>query len=177
MPVQPYLELVLILLVVSTAITDLVSRRIPNRMLLGAWLCVLPLQSLSATPGAALLACLGGATAGFLMFLPLYLLRGMAAGDVKLMATVGAFVGPLGAFHIALLSWCIGGIIALLIIACKGSIRTALGNMHDLLRPLWMRVVGLPAATEPMRQPSVGMMPYGVAIALGTMTLLISHHA
>jgi prepilin peptidase CpaA len=156
MNVQPYLELSLLLLVLFAAINDLVSRRIPNYLLLVAWVGVLPLQLLSADPAGGLAACLGGAVTGFAIFMPLYLLRGMAAGDVKLMATVGAFVGPADAFSIAMLSWCAGGVMALLIIVAKGRLRAAFANVGDLLRPLLMRAARMPAVDEPMRQPSVG---------------------
>jgi prepilin peptidase CpaA len=176
MNIQPCLDLLLILLVVTAAINDLVSRRIPNSLLLVGWLCVLPLQMLGPAPATALAACLGGALAGFAIFLPLYLMRGMAAGDVKLMATVGAFVGPASAFSIAMLSWCAGGVMALLIIVFQGRLRVAFANVGDLLRPLLMRAARMPAATEPMRQPSVGSMPYGLAIAVGTMAVVGSRY-
>jgi prepilin peptidase CpaA len=175
MNVQPYLQLLLLLLVVSAAINDLLSRRIPNRLLLAAWMCVLPLQVMSAAPGAALATSLAGALTGLAVFLPLYLMRGMAAGDVKLMATVGAFVDPASTFYIAMASWCAGGVMALLIIAFKGRLRTALANLGDLLRPLRMWVARIPAVAEPMRQPSVGSMPYGLAIAIGTLVWLATH--
>jgi prepilin peptidase CpaA len=177
MNVQPYLELSLLLLVAAAAINDLVSRRIPNSLLLVGWLCVLPLHILSVAPGSALAASLGGTVTGFAIFLPLYLLRGMAAGDVKLMATVGAFVGPADAFSIAIMSWCAGGVMALLIIVARGRLRAAFANVGDLLRPLLMRAARMPAVTEPMRQPSVGSMPYGLAIAVGTIALLLNRHA
>jgi prepilin peptidase CpaA len=176
MNVQPYLELSLLLLVLLAAINDLVSRRIPNYLLLAGWLSVVPLQLMSAAPAGALAASLGGGLTGFAIFLPLYLLRGMAAGDVKLMATVGAFVGPADAFSIAVLSWCAGGVMALLIIVAKGRVRAAFANVGDLLRPLLMRAARMPAADQPMRQPSVGSMPYGLAIGLGTVAVLLGRH-
>jgi prepilin peptidase CpaA len=172
-PVQPYLDLSLLLLVVAAAVNDLASRRIPNRLLLAGWVLALPLHALSAAPGAGLAGSLSGAAVGLLLFLPLYLMRGMAAGDVKLMATVGAFAGPALAFQIAILTWCVGGLMALAIIVAKGRVRSAFRNVLDLLLPLLMRVPGLPAAPT-LRQPSVGSMPYGVAIAAGTVLVLVA---
>ncbi|HEX9173259.1 MAG TPA: prepilin peptidase [Telluria sp.] len=176
MTVQPFLEAALLLLVVVAAVNDLASRRIPNRLLLAGWLCALPLYLLGPAPAAALAAALGGAVLGLMIFLPFYLLRGMAAGDVKLMATVGFFVGPAATFEIAILSWCAGGVMALVIIVCKGSLRTAFCNVRDLLRPLLMRAVGIPAASVPMGQPSVGSMPYGLAITIATIVWLTSSY-
>lgn len=176
MPVEAILELALLALVTTAAIVDLAQRRIPNVLLLTGWMVAIPLHLLSAGPGSALLGALAGALCGLLVFLPLYLLRGMAAGDVKMMATVGLFVGPYDALQVAVITCCIGGVMALAIIVGKGRLRMAMANVGDLLRPLWMRTLGMPAVTEPMRQASVGGMPYGLAIALATLFLVFIRH-
>ena len=176
-PVQTLLDIALLALVVAAATVDLARRRIPNVLLLTGWAIALPLHLLSPEPGAALLGALAGALCGLLIFIPLYLLRGMAAGDVKMMATVGLFVGPWDALQVAVLTWCAGGVMALAILASKGRMRRAVANVGDLLRPLWMRARGIPAVAEPMRQPSVGGMPYGLAIAVATLALLYMHRA
>jgi prepilin peptidase CpaA len=156
--------------------TDLARRRIPNKLLLAGWLAALPLLLVSPQPGAALAGALAGALCGLLVFLPLYLLRGMAAGDVKMMASVGLFVGPYDALQVAVIACCAGGVMAVAMIVWQGRIGTALANIGDLLRPLWMRALGMPAVAEPMRHPSVGNMPYGLAIAVATLVLLILRH-
>jgi len=176
MPAQTVLELVLLLMVCAAATVDLARRRIPNMLLLAGWGAALPLHLMAPEPGTALLGALAGALCGFLLFLPLYLLRGMAAGDVKMMATVGLFVGPYSALEVGVLTWCVGGVMALVIIVSKGRVRIALENVGDLLRPLWMRSLGMPAATEPMRQASAGNMPYGLAIAIATMAMVLLRH-
>lgn len=176
MHVETVLELVLLALVTAAALVDLAQRRIPNLLLLVGWVSALPLQLLSPHPAPALLAALTGAVFGFLLFLPLYLLRGMAAGDVKMMATVGLFIGPYDTLQVAVMAWCAGGVMALAIIVGKGQVRRAVANFGDLLRPMWMRARGVPAVAEPMRQPSVGGMPYGLAIAAATMILLYMRH-
>ena len=176
MPVQALLELALLALVTAAAVVDLARRRIPNVLLLTGWMVAIPLQLACGQPGAALLGALAGAVCGLLLFLPLYLLRGMAAGDVKMMATVGLFVGPYDAVQVAVITCCVGGVMALVIIVGKGRLRVALANVGDLLRPLWMRALGLPAVAEPMRKPSVGGMPYGLAIAVATLLMLWLRH-
>jgi prepilin peptidase CpaA len=176
MPVQACLEFSMLVLVTAAALSDLATRRIPNMLLLLAWMVALPLRAASGAPGAALADSLLGAATGLLLFLPLYLLRGMAAGDVKLMATVGAFAGPAVAFQIVVMTWCAGGAMALVLLVCRGRMRAALANLGGLLRPLLMRAAGIPAVAEPPARPSVGSMPYGLAIALGTMFVLWSRH-
>lgn len=177
MPVQTLLELTLLAMVATAAATDLAQRRIPNVLLLAGWMMAVPLHLLSPQPAVALLGALTGAGLGFLLFLPLYLLRGMAAGDVKMMATVGLFVGPSDALQVAAYTWCVGGMMTLAIIIGKGHARRAFANIGDLLRPMWMRALGMPAVAEPMRQQSVGGMPYGLAIAAATLILLFMRHS
>ncbi|MGH8853579.1 MAG: A24 family peptidase [Telluria sp.] len=173
MLVAPYLDTLLLLMVAAAAINDLASRRIPNLLLLSGLVAALALHLLSPNPAAALLSCLGGAAAGLALFLPFYLARGMAAGDVKMMATVGAFTGPLAALHIAILSWCAGGVMALAIIICRGRLRLALANLWAIVRPAMLRLPAAPAAGR----ESAGSMPYGVAIAAATIYVVMGRYA
>lgn len=173
MLVASYLDTLLLLLVAAAAINDLSSRRIPNLLLLGGLAGALVLHALSPDPGQALLKSLGGAVTGLLVFMPFYLLRGMAAGDVKMMATVGAFTGPVVALQIAILAWCAGGLMALAVLLYRGRLGLALANLWDIVRPVLLRLPAAPAAAR----ESAGSMPYGLAIAAGTIYLLIGRYA
>lgn len=62
-------------------------------------------------PGAAY--AVGGAAAGFAVFLVFYLLGGMGGGDVKLMAGFGALLGAGRLLEAALWTAGVGGLIAL----------------------------------------------------------------
>lgn len=170
MVVAAYLDTLLLLLVVAAAINDLASRRIPNLLLLSGLSAALVLHALSLEPGRALLACFAGAAVGLLIFLPFYLVRGMAAGDVKMMATVGAFVGPAAALHIAVLAWCAGGVMALGYIIVKGRLGPVLANLWSVVRQAALRLPAVPSEAH----ASIGSMPYGVAIAAGTIYFLMS---
>jgi prepilin peptidase CpaA len=172
MPVHTALDVSLLVLVTLAAVNDLASRRIPNRLLLLAWAVALPLQG--ALGAGALLDALAGGACGMLLFLPLYLLGGMAAGDVKLMATVGAFVGAAGALQIAVLAWCAGGVMALAMVIGRGHVRAVLANLRGLIGLLLMRTAGIPVASTAASTSSVGGMPYGLAIAAATMFLVWS---
>ena len=169
MPIEHYLATALLLLVSMAAVNDLATRRIPNRLLLAGLACALGLRLLSADPVQGLLVSLGGCATGLAIFLPFYLLRGMAAGDVKLMAVVGAFVGPEHAFTIAMLSWCVGGVMALGVLLLRGRMRLALGNLKSILTHFMVPGAALAAPV----QESAGALPYGVAIAAGTMVFLL----
>jgi prepilin peptidase CpaA len=177
MHVPVFLDMWLLTLAGLAAANDLSTRRIPNRLLLCGMGGAMILHLSSAAPLSGVLFGLAGAVTGLLVFLPLYCLRGMAAGDVKFMATVGAFSAPMETLHIAVFSVCAGGVLALLIVIAQGRLGAALANVRGLLRPWLMRAAGLPAVAEPMPGPSVGNMPYGVAIACGTAFVVARHYA
>jgi len=175
MPIATWLDLLLLVLVVSAAVIDLAIRKIPNRLLLGGWCAALVLHCYAAAPATAIGQALGGAAVGFAMFLPLYALRGMAAGDVKLMATVGLFLGPSETFHACILAWCAGGLMALAVLLATGRWRIAYTNMRNLLLPLLLRMAPI-TPDDASARPSAGSMPYGLAIALSTLWLLVQRH-
>ena len=163
MQIEQYRDTLLLLMVSIAAVNDLATRRIPNRLLLAGLAGALLLHGLSAEPGTVLLSALGGMLLGLVIFLPFYLVRGMAAGDVKMMAVVGFFTGPTEAFQIAVFTWCAGGVMALLLIVLRSRLRLAFVNVGDLL------------SGKALPQ-SAGSMPYGVAIALGTIVVLVTHY-
>jgi prepilin peptidase CpaA len=176
MTLQISLELSLVALLLVACCYDLAQRRIPNRLLACGLLCTLGLHLVAGAAMALLSTVLAGFMTGLLMFLPLYIVRAMAAGDVKLMATVGAFCGPLLTFQIGLATYCCGGLLALAIVVWRGKARTAALNVGALLRPMLWRMTGMPLVAEPMPAPSVGGMPYALAIALGAFLMLALGH-
>ena len=163
MQIEQYRDTLLLLMVSIAAVNDLATRRIPNRLLLAGLGGALLLHGLSAEPGVALLSALGGMLLGLAIFLPFYLVRGMAAGDVKMMGVVGFFTGPTEAFQIAIFTWCAGGVMALLLILLRGRLRQTFVNVGHLL-------------SGTVLPQSAGAMPYGVAIALGTIVVLVTHY-
>jgi prepilin peptidase CpaA len=172
MPTQTMLDLALIALLLLACVFDLRQRRIPN-LLIGAGLLLAALLHLTLGPPLALLTvALGGCALGLVMFLPLYLLGGMAAGDVKLMATVGAFLGPASVFQASLATYVCGGLLALVIVLCKRRAGDAFANALALLHPLLLRFYGVRLGADAQPVPSVGGMPYALAITLGTLAVL-----
>ena len=169
---QMYLDGFLIVLVLTAALKDLAVRKIPNRLVLCGLSGAGVLHLVSGNPLNILSIGLAGAAVGLVIFLPLYCLRGMAAGDVKQMAMTGAFTGPILSFEIALAAYCAGGVMALVIVIANGRWRDLAVNLRALLRPLYMRIAGIPTAKEGMPRQSVGGIPYGLAIAAATCLML-----
>jgi prepilin peptidase CpaA len=170
---EQYLPVALLLLVCVAAVNDIATRRIPNRLLLAGLACAFLLHLGATNPGIGLLRAIEGMATGLAVFLPLYLLRGMAAGDVKMMAVVGAFAGPGATFEIAVLTWCAGGVMALLMVLLRRRSRVVLDNLRIMLFRGMTNRAGLATLAQ---QTSAGSMPYGVAIAAGTIVTLIRHY-
>lgn len=175
MPIASWLDLLLLVLVVAAAIHDLAVRKIPNKLLLAGCIGALGLYLSGPTPAADLRSAFGGAAIGFALFLPLYVVRGMAAGDVKMMATVGLFLGPSETVHACVLAWCMGGLMALVMLLVTGRWRIAYTNIRNIVLPLLLRTAPVAPGSNPSR-PSAGSMPYGLAIALSTIWLLAQRH-
>ena len=105
----PVVILILVLLV--AVVTDLHSSRIPNWLTFSAMGFALAGHAwLNSVDG--LLFSLAGLGTGLGLFFLFYLAGGIGAGDVKLMAAIGAFVGVYGVLSCAWLAMIIGGIYA-----------------------------------------------------------------
>jgi len=105
--------LILIALVLGIAIfTDLRSGRIPNSLTFSVMaLSLIVHAGIGGLEGV--LFSLAGLSTGFGLFILVYLIGGMGAGDVKLMAAVGSILGTSGALVSGILAIVVGGIYAL----------------------------------------------------------------
>ncbi|WP_179400620.1 A24 family peptidase [Burkholderia guangdongensis] len=173
-PVPPHpVPLCVTALVLVAASTDITSRRIPNRLVAVGLAGALIAQCVLHGVASGAFEWFAGAATGFALLLPLYLLRGMAAGDVKLMLAIGAWVGPWMVACIVLATCVAGGVGAIAVTIWRGSMRRMLGNVRHLLRrALAGQSTSRAAISEQMT--SVGSLPYGVAIAAGTLAMLFA---
>jgi len=81
------------ILLTLACFTDLRTRRIPNVLTFSAAAGAL-LFHLATGGWSAAGSSLAGLFLGALLFFPMFALRGMGAGDVKLLAAIGAWLGP-----------------------------------------------------------------------------------
>ncbi|NLP61713.1 A24 family peptidase [Paraburkholderia sacchari] len=174
LPPQP-VPLCVIALVILAASTDIVSRRIPNLLIMLGLVSALAVQIAlrGALSGSAI--WLSGAATGFALLLPFYLLRGMAAGDVKLLMMLGAWLGAAATVDIAVNTFIIGGVWSLGVALMRGRLVRLIGNVAALLAGSgrFMRAPGLSPGVQVARE-SVGSIPYGVAIGAGTVAALFA---
>ena len=103
---------VLVALLLLAAVIDWRTYRIPNWLTVSGMVVGLLYNSIGPSPASGFWLALAGLGVGLVMLLPLYVLRVMGAGDVKLMAMVGAFLAVPGVIYAALYSLIAGGIVA-----------------------------------------------------------------
>ncbi|WP_434033131.1 A24 family peptidase [Cupriavidus sp. a3] len=158
-------------IVLTAAAIDLDRRRIPNWLTFGAWIAALPVQMTIHGIAAGSLTWLYGWLVGLALFLPFYLLRGMAAGDVKLLAAVGAWLGATMIVNVALATCVIGGVWALVQLLIT---RQTLVTFSRVSYMLSMAIQRRARPVQPEAESSAGSIPYGVAIAAGTLAMLFA---
>jgi prepilin peptidase CpaA len=162
--------LCILVLAGGAAYSDLRTRRIPNALVLAGLAAALPVQWSAHHGSAGLWQALAGCATGVAVLLPFYLLRAFGAGDVKLMGALGALGGASMVLSIALATFVIGGIGSLALIAARRQWRTAGESLFVLAAGLVQP--GMRAA----QGTALGRLPYGVAIALGALVVVIVSH-
>ncbi len=154
------------------ATIDMRSNRIPNWLTYGA--LVLALGCRAALGGWR---SLGQGIVGLLIgggiFFVFFIVHGMGAGDVKLMAAVGAWVGQHQTVQVLIATAFAGGALAVFYMVFYKQVGRTFRNLASLLRhPL--RYSGLPQEESGLQRPQSLRVPYGLAIALGTVFALLS---
>jgi prepilin peptidase CpaA len=167
------LMMVLIAIVVVAAIYDLRFRRIPNWLNLSGVILGLGLNTFFFARSGFIGAVLGIGCA-LVVYVPLYLVRGMGAGDVKLMAAVGAIAGPLNWFGIFIATALLGGMVSILFVALKRRFHETLLNLALIVSELCrFRMPSKSNSQLDVRDPKAVGMPHGTLIALGAVAFLI----
>ena len=165
------LLIVLILLLTLAVITDSRTHKIPNTLVLFGLMTSL-LGQTWLLQGVGALNWLLGVGVAFAGFMPLYLTRGMAAGDVKLMMVVGGFLGYPLIITALVSTYIAGGLLAIIYVVFKGQISPLLQNLRAMLYGFFIKITTGVSVENTGLHNSVGHMPYALAIALGTISTL-----
>lgn len=115
-----------------------------------------------------------GAGVGLLCLLPLYSIGGMGAGDVKLMAGLGAWVGPSVTIAAFVASAVVGGLMALWMVVRRRSFARHYDNF-------WMLLLEFARVRNPRelsriaadRKPQMLLLPYGIPICIGSIAYFL----
>ncbi len=163
------IRLTLSVVVLVAAIIDLRSRRIPNWLTLPA----LPLGiTEQALYGEGIWQGVLGALAGFIALFPIFAAGGGGAGDVKLFASVGAFIGLRHLLPVFVLVALCGGVAAVFVAWRAGALRRVAASTASLLGSmLRLRWTELKQKSD-LQQPGRLRLAYGAVIAAGTLLFL-----
>lgn len=165
----------LVVLLVAAAVIDYRTFRIPNWLTLGGTCLALALAALLSKNGSTtLLLALGGLATGFVVMLPLYAVKVMGAGDVKLMAMAGAFLGMPDTLHAVLYTFITGGVAALAFAISHRVGKRMAANVRDMVQSMaFAAIAGKVPGQGASTVASVGRLPYGVSIAVGTIAYVL----
>ena len=167
------LNIALIALVLVAAAYDLRFRRIPNWLNLSGMIIGFGLN-IFFFGGHGLRAASLGFLCALLAYLPLYLIRGMGAGDVKLMAAVGAIAGPSNWLGIFLATAIAGGIVSVVVIALKKRFHQTFWNLAVIgVQLLQFRAPSSAEERLDIRHSDALRLPHGAVIATGCVTFLL----
>ena len=110
-----------------------------------------------------------GMCVGLLCLLPLYAVGGMGAGDVKLMAGIGAWVGATTTWHAFCVSVVVGAVMAVAMAWRRGKLGHHFTNFMIIWNE-WMSVRDPRklSAIAAERKPSMLLLPYGIPICIGS---------
>jgi len=148
---------------------DVRTRKIPNWLTGPAFLIALIVRWSMVGPGDALSGLVGGLIAGGLLF-PGWMVGFTGAGDVKLMAAVGAWLGYPGGLLAALVALIAGGLIAILVAVRRGDLIQSVKRAGMLGLALLARGGG---AAVPRPAASGARFPFAPAILVGALYVLM----
>ena len=161
---------ILFALLAIASITDYRTYKIPNWLTAGGIIFGLVYSVfVPFSRDFGFLWSLGGLMLGFFVMLPCYVLKIMGAGDVKLMAMVGAFLGVDDCLRAIICSFIVGGIAALGFALFNKAMTRMLQNVKDITQAMMFSVVGgFKPDLRITANQSIGKMPYGICISIGT---------
>lgn len=164
---EKYFFMGAVLVALLGAISDVRSARLPNRLTYSAVLAALVLRAAFGGWAGLKSGLLGIAIAGGI-FCVLYVMGAMGGGDMKMMAAVGAWIGRTHILTVLIVIALAGGVLALVsIIVNRNLIQTARNAVRLVL---FRFTAGLePHPEMNVQAPGSRRVPFGVAIAMGTL--------
>jgi len=161
----------LMIVLLIAVVTDLRSSRIPNWLTFPAMGFALAGHAWLGSMHGVLFS-LAGLGTGLGLFFLIYLAGGIGAGDVKLMAAIGAFVGVYGVLSCAWLAMMVGGVYAIAAMCYQWGLARA--GQRLVYAAYGAVLVGGSAWTRELGLPF--KLRYGLAIAGGTLLFQLGLH-
>jgi prepilin peptidase CpaA len=162
---------IFVALLLAACVTDIRSRRIPNKLVLVLLLCGFVSSLVFRPTMLTLVWATASLLLGFAIWIPFYLLRMLGAGDVKLFAAASVWLTPVAVAEAALASALIGGALAIVwLVRAHGLRFTVVRLSHAVQQP---RILRDPVPTDSRDR----RVPYGVAMAAGLIVTALRMYA
>ena len=172
----PAANVVVLIGVAITAVTDLWKFKVYNLLTLPLLCTGLFYHGFVGGTGE-FTGSLLGALFGFTVLVPFYCMGGMGAGDVKLMAAVGAWLGMPQTFAVFIASSLAAGCYALYLIIAHGKVTETYVNFKILWHRL--RAIGRYLGAEDNVEAAVSradrasrLIPFAAMVAIGVLARL-----
>ncbi len=127
---SPSLDAAVVVIGAAACVTDFRSRRIPNVLTFGAFAAAVVFGAVDGGWSRRGVEPCGLGDRLRRCFMPWFLLGGMGAGDVKLLAALGAWAGPTLAVWMALYAGIAGGVFAVVVSLARG-------YLGEMFRNVW----------------------------------------
>jgi prepilin peptidase CpaA len=165
-----YQQHIAVLVALAACVTDVRTRRIPNVLTFGAAAAAIAAHGwLEGVEGLS--TSVAGWLVGAMLFFPLFALRGMGAGDVKLLAAIGAWLGPWPTVMVAFYTTLAGGVMAVAVALHAGYLRQALRNLM-LLSRFWVTVGLKPLEDLTLEHAQAPRLAYAAPVLAGLLVKL-----
>ena len=154
---------------------DYKDRKVPNW--LNASLALAGLAAQTAYFGTHGLAMgFAGLLVGFGVLIIPWAMHGMGAGDVKLMAAIGAWFGPWMCLIAFVVGALVGGVIAVVMIASQRKWAFARSNMQTMMAKVsrWDTAFGEYGSARSFGATS-SLLPYGIPLTIGSWIVLVTN--
>lgn len=161
--------------------TDVTARRVPNVVVMLGMLTAIGVHTAGALLSERTATAIDlatpwlGALAGLVAMLPLHLMRACGAGDVKLFAMVGAYLGYAAVPEALLATLTAGGVLSIVCMVMFGVAKQAIENTRFLITDWLARLQGGSGASLAPLTNTAFRLPYVLAIAGGTLVYLARH--
>ena len=122
-------------------------------------------------------AGLQGAGLALALLLPFVVLRGLGAGDWKLMGALGAFLGPHKLLVVLLGTILIAGLMAVVEMVRRRRVKQTLANLAVLIHAFVTFRLTPQRGTINLDNPDLMTLPFGVAAAAATIICVLAFFA
>jgi prepilin peptidase CpaA len=161
----------LTIILVVAAVIDGYLLKVPNwltfPLIIGGWLYSAAWGDPNGWEGLGY--SLLGTAVGLGLLLPLYAIGGMGAGDVKLLAGVGAWVWSAATFYAFCASAIVGGLIAVVMVVYRRAWFHHKDQFFKIVNEiLTVRDPNQLSEIAAQRKSSMMLLPYGIPIAIGS---------